>query len=225
MNKAEKFEMVAALAWGNEVCAYPTTRWSGRVALIYSPSGSSSWDCAHFSFCGLQAEQDSDGSAQSTADMTAFVSTNYYCAVLHLAVLIVECRLDHICRVEPTVHLWLMVYPCSLFSGAKPSYADGKFLVLFGDSLVSCACPHFFFWIWLPCSKPGSKLCRRTSFQRISSNHLPFYVFKIFSMQSNWHSNYFILASRNIEIISSVTAAFTIVCQFIIVWMIIVPNF
>jgi hypothetical protein len=93
----------------------------------------------------LQAEQDSDGSAQSTADMTAFVSTNYYCAVLHLAVLIVECRLDHICRVEPTVHLWLMVYPCSLFSGAKPSYADGKFLALFGDSLVSCACPHFFF--------------------------------------------------------------------------------
>lgn len=48
-------------------------RWAGRVALIYSPSGSSPSDCAHFSSCRLQAEQDSDGSAQSTADMTAFV--------------------------------------------------------------------------------------------------------------------------------------------------------
>jgi hypothetical protein len=30
-----------------------------------------------------------------------------------------------------------MVYPCQLFSGAKPSNPDGKFLVLFGDSLVN----------------------------------------------------------------------------------------
>lgn len=42
------------------------------------------------------------------------------------------------------------------------------------------------------------------------------YVFKIFDTQSNWHSN-FILASRNTKIINSVTAAFTIVCQFVIV--------
>lgn len=175
MNKAEKFEMVAALAWGNEVCAYPTTRWSGRVALIYSPSGSSSWDCAHFSFCGLQAEQDSDGSAQSTADMTAFVSTNYYCAVLHLAVLIVECRLDHICCVEPTVHLWLMVYPCSLFSGAKPSYADGKFLALFGDSLVSCACPHFDYYFL------NLSTLQQTRFQAMSENIISKNILKSFT--------------------------------------------
>jgi len=114
-----------------------------------------------------------------------------------------------------------MVYPCPLFSGAKPSNPDGKFLVLFGDSLVHAFSSE---------KKLNLITLQQTRFQAMSENIISknilkpflllicfFYVFKIFNMQSNWHSNYFILASRNIKIINSVTAAFTIVCQFVIV--------
>jgi len=116
-----------------------------------------------------------------------------------------------------------MVYPCPLFSGAKPSSADGKFLVLFGVSLVHA-----------PLSSGEKNLnlitLQQTRFQTMSENIISknilksfllliyfFYVFKIFNMQSIWHSNYFILGSRNINIINSVTAAFTIVCQYVFV--------
>ena len=115
-----------------------------------------------------------------------------------------------------------MVYPCPLFSGAKPSNPDGKFLVLFGDSLVNALFSEkkiesdYLAANQVP-SYVGEHHFKEYP-QTISLAHLLFfYVFKIFNMQSNWHSNYFILASRNIKIINSVTAAFTIVCQFVIV--------
>jgi hypothetical protein len=87
------------------------------------------WPCSLNVFlCPLQAEQDSDGSAQSTADMTAFVSFDLPLSSYIYLGYIKGC----------TFGCAFLIYLLSLIfcfrpplAGAKSPSSDGEFLLLF----------------------------------------------------------------------------------------------